>query len=172
MTLHRGAEIRRNTGFELWYPLVPLPDTPPAQTVNDKPSAARPDGRQKSVRPGCSGEEGCAGQSLAVSAVARGAAPDKDQRAPGARAPVFVRGLRLRSDQGVVGPGFGALLGLGALTLNSPRISSARWRRRHFSAGFAVASSASICSSIRGSATASGLPRSVRQLGTPPTMTA
>jgi hypothetical protein len=39
---------------------------------------------------------------------------------------------------------------------SSPRINSARWRRRRVSAGPAVASLTSILSSIRGSATASG----------------
>jgi hypothetical protein len=40
--------------------------------------------------------------------------------------------------------------------VSSPRINSARWRRRRVSAGPAVARSASMLSSIRGSATASG----------------
>jgi hypothetical protein len=41
--------------------------------------------------------------------------------------------------------------------VSNPRINSARWRRRPVSAGPAVERSASIFSSIRGSATASGM---------------
>ena len=45
------------------------------------------------------------------------------------------------------GYGFGTVLELGAVALSSPYINSARWRRRHLSAGAAVARSASISSS-------------------------
>jgi hypothetical protein len=54
------------------------------------------------------------------------------------------------------GPGLGHDRVGDPLGVSSPRINSARWLRRRVSAGPAVARSASIFSSIRGSATASG----------------